>query len=465
MQFFCLTFYLDILKLPLCCFYYGLSRRAKRGSECHFKTGLEFPGETTPKQRMENNTRAGVASEGLSRESEVIRAVKLTIYSVIFITGITGNVLVCLVVCRQQKLRTSTNFYIMNLAVADLAVTILCIPFDVAVQENSYIWPFGGFMCHLIYPIMTMCTFASVETLTAIACNRYMAISRPMRMQASRKRAKITIAVIWVISFIFVLPYITVLKKRNSRCEESWSKLYSRIYTVFIFMFQYAIPLSIISLAYIKIAQQLRRNRKHLTAAHRVQDRDVAKVVKMMAIVVLIFAVCMLPNHIVWLLGDFTEDFDSRRKVLVWGEMLIYANSCTNPIVYSICIEEFRLAFKAYITKCWRVTDEDVRPVRKIFERISVRERSVSNDRILARQLNRRLRSSFQRNQSFELSRGSITKIVRSNTSRTLLSTRDLSPQIRERMLPTSSLNVETGQTTPAEPEILNGNAFTITSV
>ena len=139
---------------------------------------------------MENNTRPSLASGVPLRESEAIRAVKLTLYATIFITGITGNVLVCLVVSRQQKLRTSTNFYIMNLAVADLAVTILCIPFDVAVQENSYIWPFGKFLCHIIYPIMTMCTFASVGTLTAIAYNRYTAISRPMRVQAGRKRAK-----------------------------------------------------------------------------------------------------------------------------------------------------------------------------------------------------------------------------------------------------------------------------------
>ena len=135
---------------------------------------------------MENSTATSLDS-GFLRENLSIRAVKLILYGLIFITGITGNMLVCLVVCRQRKLRTSTNFYIVNLAMADLAVLILCIPFDVTVQENSYVWPFGKFLCHIIYPIMTMCTFASVGTLTAIAYNRYTAISRPMRVQAGRK--------------------------------------------------------------------------------------------------------------------------------------------------------------------------------------------------------------------------------------------------------------------------------------
>ena len=217
---------------------------------------------------MENSTKPSIASVESKPESEWLRSIKLTLYATIFITGVTGNVLVCLVVSRQQRLRTSTNFYIMNLAIADLAVTILCIPFDVAVQENSYVWPFGDFLCHIIYPIMTMCTFASVGTLTAIAYNRYMAISRPMRVQAGRKSAKINITIIWATSLTFVLPYITVLTTRNSHCEETWSRLYQRSYTLFIFAFQYVIPLTMISLAYVKIGLQLRRNQKNLSLIH-----------------------------------------------------------------------------------------------------------------------------------------------------------------------------------------------------
>lgn len=172
----------------------------------------------------------------------------------------------------------------------------------------------------------------------------------------------------------------------------------------------------------------------------------------------------MLPNHILWLLREFTKDFpESGRKVLGWGEILIYANSCTNPIVYSICIEEFRLAFKAYITKCCRVTEEDIRPVRRVFERISIRERSASaNERIFARHLNRRLRGSLQRNQSLQ-SRDSVTKIfTRSNTSRTLLTVEESRPS-QDRIL-TLLPKTESGRNTPKHAA-MNGNSFTTTAV
>ena len=229
-------------------------------------------------------------------ESLTSRSLKLTFYAVIFVTSVIGNTLVCLVVCRQQRLRTSTNYYIVNLACADLAVTIICIPFDVILQENGYVWPFGQFLCRIVYPLMTMSTFASVGTLTAIALNRYNAVSRAMRVRASKKVAKIAIGVIWLCSFGAVLPYILILNvNEDSECVEIWSADWRKAYTVFIFVFQYLIPLTVITIAYIIIGILLHENRSNLTAAHRRQDKDVAKVSRMMVIVGVIAVLCMVP--------------------------------------------------------------------------------------------------------------------------------------------------------------------------
>ena len=330
--------------------------------------------------------------ENFYKETATTRAVKMSLYGVVLLLSLVGNTLVCLVVCRQQRLRTSTNFFIVNLAIADLGITVFCIPFDIVVQENET-WPFGDAMCRILYPVMTMCAFASVGTLTAISLNRYFAISRPLRVHAGKALAKWSILVIWTMSFLCVLPYmITLQLSEDGQCIETWPDFYSKAYTVFIFIFQYLIPLAIIAVAYTIIGIQLRQNRMHLPASHRTQDRDVSKVVRMMSIVVFIFALCMLPNHILWLLRDFYANFGKHgRELLAWGEMLIYINSCTNPVVYSICIEEFRLAFKLYITKCCHVSQDDLKPVSRMFERLSFRGRTSSSIRILERQNGKRL--------------------------------------------------------------------------
>lgn len=96
---------------------------------------------------------------------------KLVSYVIIFIVGVIGNVLVCLVVCRQRKMKNVTNYFIVNLAVADLAVLLICIPFDFGEIVTNF-WPYGTVMCKLIYPLQTMAATASVGTLVAISVNR-----------------------------------------------------------------------------------------------------------------------------------------------------------------------------------------------------------------------------------------------------------------------------------------------------
>lgn len=96
---------------------------------------------------------------------------RLVCYVIIFIIGVIGNILVCLVVCRQRKMKNITNYFIVNLAVSDLAVLLICIPFDFGEIVTHY-WPYGAVMCKLIYPLQTMATTASVGTLVAISLNR-----------------------------------------------------------------------------------------------------------------------------------------------------------------------------------------------------------------------------------------------------------------------------------------------------
>ena len=100
-----------------------------------------------------------------SHESNVnvfTKALKLTLYAVIFLVSAIGNILVCIVIMKRRKMKTVTNYFILNLAFADLTLTLICIPFDIPVQEMNYKWPYGSFMCNVLYPLQTMSLFASV---------------------------------------------------------------------------------------------------------------------------------------------------------------------------------------------------------------------------------------------------------------------------------------------------------------
>nr|CAI5865552.1 unnamed protein product [Callosobruchus analis] len=72
-----------------------------------------------------------------------------SMYVTIFIVALLGNVFVCYTVLSSPRMRTVTNYFIMNLAVGDMLITILCVPFTSVSLVKQY-WPFGGFLCPVI---------------------------------------------------------------------------------------------------------------------------------------------------------------------------------------------------------------------------------------------------------------------------------------------------------------------------
>lgn len=120
-----------------------------------------------------NSTALSPTSLAADQDTEnPIYYIRLVCYVIIFIVGVVGNILVCLVVCRERKMKNVTNYFIFNLAVSDLSVLLICIPFDFG-EIVTETFPYGAFMCRLIYPLQTLATTASVGTLVAISLNRY----------------------------------------------------------------------------------------------------------------------------------------------------------------------------------------------------------------------------------------------------------------------------------------------------
>lgn len=90
---------------------------------------------------------------------------------IILVSGTIGNVLVVLVIAKKRKMRTVTNYLILNLACADLTVLISNIPVDLTTRFSNR-WVFGKATCRILKPLQTMGTIASILTLVAISLSR-----------------------------------------------------------------------------------------------------------------------------------------------------------------------------------------------------------------------------------------------------------------------------------------------------
>ena len=101
-----------------------------------------------------------------------LRVTEYVLFIIIFIISVVGNVLVCLVIYKTPSMRTTRNYLLVNLAVADLTVALVCIPFDVVLKVYGSPWPLGDAMCKIIWPSQTLTTMCSAATLSAISYDR-----------------------------------------------------------------------------------------------------------------------------------------------------------------------------------------------------------------------------------------------------------------------------------------------------
>ena len=100
-----------------------------------------------------------------------VKSLFLVAYVVIMFLSIVGNSLVIVVIGRNQKMRTVTNMFLLSLAVSDMLVAVLNMPF----QLNFYLqneWTLGEFLCKFSKYIQGVVIVVSIFTLAAIALDR-----------------------------------------------------------------------------------------------------------------------------------------------------------------------------------------------------------------------------------------------------------------------------------------------------
>ncbi|XP_028267658.1 somatostatin receptor type 5-like isoform X2 [Parambassis ranga] len=277
--------------------------------------------------------------------------VTAVIYTIVFIVGFLGNTLAIYVMLRYAKMKTVTNMYILNLAVAD-ELYILGIPFLGTNSALSY-WPYGDFFCKVCMTADGMSQFASTFCLTLMSIDRYLAVVYPIRSSKWRKPqvAKILSGLVWVVSFLIVLPvtiYSSVQEKFET-CNISWpepTNLWSIVFILYTSILGFFGPLVVICLCYLLIVIKVRS--AGMRAGLTKRRKSERKVTRMVVIIVLVFVLCWLPfftANIVNLIHIIPEN---KTTAAIYFSLVIltYVNSCANPILYGFLSDNFKQSFQ-----------------------------------------------------------------------------------------------------------------------
>lgn len=114
-------------------------------------------------------------------------------YAILFFVGTFGNGLVIISVLRSLRLRTVTNIYLLNIAIADF-VLLLSVPFlIVTLLANG--WIFGNILCKMYYNFIHINQYVSSLLLAALSFDRYLAVCHPVRAIEFRTRTKCVIII------------------------------------------------------------------------------------------------------------------------------------------------------------------------------------------------------------------------------------------------------------------------------
>ncbi|XP_017119956.1 neuropeptide SIFamide receptor [Drosophila elegans] len=310
----------------------------------------------------------------LYRHSLAMSMVYCVAYIVVFLVGLVGNSFVIAVVLRAPRMRTVTNYFIVNLAIADILVIVFCLP--ATLIGNIFVpWMLGWLMCKFVPYIQGVSVAASVYSLIAVSLDRFIAIWWPLK-QMTKRRARIMIIGIWVIALVTTIPWllffdlvpaeevfsdalVSAYSQPQFLCQEVWppgtdGNLYFLLANL---VACYLLPMSLITLCYvliwIKVSTRSIPGESKDAQMDRMQQKSKVKVIKMLVAVVILFVLSWLPLYVIFARIKFgsdisQEEFEILKKVMPVAQWLGSSNSCINPILYSVN-KKYRRGFAAII--------------------------------------------------------------------------------------------------------------------
>ncbi|XP_069484803.1 probable G-protein coupled receptor 19 isoform X2 [Ambystoma mexicanum] len=284
------------------------------------------------------------------------------VFGALWLLSVFGNALVCLVIHRSRRTQSTTNYFVVSLACADLLLSIGSTPF-VLLQFTSGQWALGGVMCKLVRYFQYIAPGVQIYVLLSICVDRFYTIVYPLSFKVSREKAKKMIAASWFFDAAFVSPaFFFYGSDLGSHCNyflpNSWD---GAIYSVVHLLLGYLLPCVLIVLFYQKVVKYIWRigtDGRTVRRTMNIVPRTKVKTIKMFLMLNAVFLVSWLPFYVVQLWHP--SEADNRKSSLVFMAItwISFSSSASKPTLYSVYNANFRRGMKETFCmssmKCYR---------------------------------------------------------------------------------------------------------------
>ncbi|XP_070774518.1 melanopsin-like [Enoplosus armatus] len=295
------------------------------------------------------------------------------------VMGMLGNALVIFVFCRSRTLRSPSNLLVVNLAAADFLMSLTQSPvFFVASLHRR--WVFGELACELYAFCGALFGITSMMTLTAIAVDRCLAITRPLALLGvvSRGRVLVVLMGVWLYSLGWSLPPFFgwsayVPEGLQTSCSWDYMSFTAavRAYTILLFAFVFFVPLGLIAGCYFAIFRAVRQaglevKKLNCGEANRAYERlrSEWRLAKVALGVILLFIVSWSPYSAVALTATAGYAHLLTPYMNSVPAVIAKASAIHNPIIYAITHPKYRAAIGRYVPllrPLMRLQEKDLR--------------------------------------------------------------------------------------------------------
>ena len=190
------------------------------------------------------------------------------LFCLIMCVGIVGNAAVIVVIVGRQKMSSTLNQLLLNLAASDSLFLILSIPF-VTYHYSADNWSIGEPMCLLHQYVLYVSVYVTVYTLVSIAIARFLSIvySDFASQLLTRLNVSVYLVVLWMVVCLGNVPVLIVYRVKVTQfgneepyyyCGMENDNYGQRLFTTFSIL-AYVMPLSITGALYLIIAHRLHR--------------------------------------------------------------------------------------------------------------------------------------------------------------------------------------------------------------
>ncbi|KAJ7371224.1 melatonin receptor [Desmophyllum pertusum] len=299
--------------------------------------------------------------EDLKNRETWLIVVEVTTASVLVISALMGNIILCLAIHRLRALRKIQNYYIVALAISDFLLTFLSVSLGFVAMILGR-WVFGDTICQIQGSLIYYFASFSLLNMMLIAFNRYVKMVRSASIYQkiyTKKNVLLSIASCGIFSGVFIVPFVTqtfcfhpgslscfVCKSGNKNDQilllSSYSVLISMAYPVMIF-------------CYYKVFRKVRAHFAQIADSTLHEDThnsftEEVKITKILFAVLIAFLICWTPGFTIEFLDILQGEYTLHRQVYLILTYTGAANGAINPVIYGLMQKRFREAYKKVLT-------------------------------------------------------------------------------------------------------------------